>query len=59
MIPEFPNKPKGEFEVKFEYKNLHQSDIENDTILFKFIAKDRGGHVSDTVTTPTIVVLRR
>ncbi|MEJ7738307.1 MAG: hypothetical protein WKF97_12835 [Chitinophagaceae bacterium] len=59
-IPEFPDKNKGEFEVKFQSASyLRQSDIENDTILFKFIAKDRGGNNSDTVSTEKIVVLRQ
>lgn len=59
IIPDFPDKNIGEFEVKFEYANyLHQSDIENDSIFFKIVAKDRSGNVSDTITTETIVILR-
>jgi len=60
IIPEFPDKNKGELEVKYNWTTyLHQSDVENDTIFFKFVAKDRGGHVSDTVTSEQIVVLRQ
>lgn len=60
IIPDFPNKGKGEFEIKFDGpRYLRQSDIENDSILFRFVAKDRGGNVSDTITTGTIVVLRQ
>ncbi len=60
IIPDFPDKNRGELEVKFESATyLRQSDIENDTILFKFIAKDRGGNTSDTVSTERIVILRQ
>lgn len=60
IIPKFPEKSTGEFEVKFEWaQDLHESDIENDTIMFKFVAKDRKGNVSDTVSTDRIVVLYR
>lgn len=58
IIPKFPEKVKGEFDVAFKYAYLHQSDVENDTIIFKFIAKDRGGHTSDTVATEKIVILK-
>lgn len=59
-IPKFPEKSKGEFDVSFQWANyLHQSDLENDTILFKFVVKDRKGNVSDTVSTDRIVILRR
>jgi hypothetical protein len=60
IIPKFPEKVKGEFDVNFNWANyLHQSDIENDTIMFKFVAKDRAGHTSDTVSTERIVILRQ
>jgi hypothetical protein len=60
MIPKFPEKVKGEFDVSFDWANyLHQSDIENDTIMFKFVAKDRGGHISDTISTEKIVILKQ
>ena len=58
MIPKFPEKVKGEFDVAFNYNYLHQSDIENDTVIFKFVAKDRAGHKSDTVVTGKIVILK-
>lgn len=57
-IPEFPKKIQGQFEVKLGYGYLHQSDIENDTIILRFIAKDNAGNISDTVTTGKIVVLK-
>lgn len=58
LIPEFPDKNKGEITVKFDWNYLHQSDTENDTIALKFVAKDRGGNSSDTVTTNKIVILK-
>lgn len=59
IIPAFPSKSHGEFEVKFEWANyLHQSDIENDTITFKFVAKDNAGNISDTIATDKIVILK-
>ena len=60
IIPKFPEKVKGEFDVTFDWaKYLHQSDFENDTIIFKFVAKDGGGHTSDTVSTEKIVILKQ
>ena len=60
MIPKFPEKVKGEFDVSFDWaKYLHQSDFENDTIILKFVAKDRAGHISDTVSTDQIVILKQ
>lgn len=60
IIPKFPEKVKGEFNVSFDWATyLHQSDIENDTIIFRFVAKDRAGHISDTVNTEKIVILKQ
>ncbi len=56
-IPSYPNVPKGQFEYKLDWGTyLHQSDQENDTVVFKLAAIDAGGHSSDTITTPKIVV---
>jgi hypothetical protein len=56
-IPQFPNVAKGQFEYKLDWGNyLHQSDAENDTIVFKFAAIDAAGISSDTIITPKIVV---
>lgn len=57
-IPNFPDKPSAEFDFTEDWATyLHQSDAENDTIVFKFAAIDRAGNSSDTITTPKIVVL--
>ncbi len=58
-IPTFPKEMKGQFQVQLPWQYLHQSDIENDTIVLKFVAKDNGGHISDTITTGKIVILKR
>jgi hypothetical protein len=56
-IPTFPNQQKGQFEFTQEWANyLHQSDTENDTIVFKFAAIDAHGNSSDTITSPKVVV---
>ncbi|MFI5154058.1 MAG: hypothetical protein ACHQET_12035 [Chitinophagales bacterium] len=56
-IPQFPDQNQGEFVFTLDYSYLHQSDTENDTILFKFAAIDRVGKSSDTISTGKIVVL--
>jgi hypothetical protein len=56
-IPQFPNVAKGQFEYKLDWGTyLHQSDEENDTVVFKFAAIDAKGNSSDTITSPKIVV---
>lgn len=56
-IPQFPNQQKGQFEFSLDWGNyLHQSDIENDTIVFKFAAIDKAGNSSDTIVSPQIIV---
>ena len=56
-IPQFPNQQKGQFEFSLDWANyLHQSDTENDTIVFKFAAIDKAGNSSDTITSPKIIV---
>ncbi len=57
-LPDFPNKDKGELEIRLNYNFLHKSDIENDTILFKFVAVDRAGNKSDTLTSDKFVILK-
>jgi hypothetical protein len=56
-FPNFPNQQKGQFEFTQDWADyLHQSDTENDTIVFKFAAIDAHGNSSDTITSPKIVV---
>jgi hypothetical protein len=57
-IPQFPNQQKGQFEFNADWATyLHQSDTENDTIVFKFAAVDKAGNSSDTITSPKIIVI--
>ncbi len=57
-IPQFPDQQKGEFQFSLDWATyLHQSDLENDTIVFKFAAIDRKGISSDTIVSPKIVVI--
>ena|SRR5215203_2054549 len=58
-IPDFTDHNNGKFELKMDWKFLHKSDRENDTINFKFVAVDRAGNISDTVTSDQVVILRQ
>ncbi len=60
-IPDAPNTKDGTVRVDLDYQNYlvsATSPIENDTLVLKFALKDKANHVSDTVTTGTIVVIR-
>ena len=58
-IPKFPNKSLGEMQLNLKYSDLHKSSIENDTIKLRFVATDKAGHRSDTLTTDRLVILYR
>ena len=68
-IPGFPatKNLKGNFDISLAYGfNLGVPPIrepacahQNDTCVFKFWAKDLSGHVSDTLTGPTIIMIHR
>lgn len=58
-VPEFSDHHKGEFQLQLEWRNLHLSDRENDTINFKFEVMDRAGNVSDAVLSDQVVILRQ
>jgi hypothetical protein len=70
-IPDFPNYDKGEIDINMNYQNdlvsaatpppiqgSNPSVPQPDTLLIKFWIHDKAGHVSDTVTTGKIVVMR-
>jgi len=70
-IPDFPNTTKGEINVNMDYygditlqldairiPGSNPSRNEPDTMNFKFVAKDKGGHYSDTVSLNNIIVIR-
>lgn len=65
-IPEFPNKSNGEIILSFSYEQLKSANpapslggglYESDSLLYKFILKDRAKNISDTVS-KLIVILR-
>lgn len=68
-VPEFPNQSRGEIIVNLDYTSYLQtanpriripgsnpSRFEPDTILLKFVLKDKAGNKSDTVIVDDIVV---
>ena len=55
-LPVFPSKENGEISFQLPYDFLKESQIEHDTILFRFAVEDRAGNKSDTVTTDRIVI---
>ena len=63
-MPEFPEKKSGEIElrmIRFNYYkeiNTNQGgNDKNDTLIFRIAVKDKGGNVSDTVTSAPIILL--
>lgn len=67
-IPTFPDTQKGEFEVNFRYTfdltvglipipipGTNPQQNEPDTMVLKFVARDKAGNKSDTVATNVIV----
>ena len=69
-IPFFPNTSKGEFFVSLDYRTLtlnltairiigsNPARNEPDTLNLKFIAKDKAGNKSDTVTVDNVIITR-
>ena len=70
-IPDFPQTTKGQININMDYygdltlqlnsiriPGSNPSKNEPDTMTFKFVAKDKGGNYSDTVTLNDIIVIR-
>ena len=70
-IPKFPATKKGEFEVTLEYQfglifglsplriiGSNPAQNEPDTLNLKFVARDKAGNKSDTLTVENIIVRR-
>lgn len=70
-IPKFPATKKGEFEVTLEYQfglifglsplriiGSNPAQNEPDTLNLKFVARDKAGNKSDTLTVEKIIVRR-
>ena len=58
ILPKFPKEVEGQIQVYLKYTDLHRSDIENDTVVMRFVAYDKAMHKSDTATSEKIVVLK-
>ena len=70
QVPTFPNKSKGVIELNLKYQNHLVSatnppssggtppNLHDDTLMLKFALRDKGKHISDTVTIGPIFVVR-
>lgn len=70
QVPSFPDRSRGVIELQLKYQNHLLSainppssggtppNLHDDTLIFKFALRDRGKHISDTVTTDPIVIVR-
>jgi hypothetical protein len=63
-LPDFPDKTKGEIELRLDhflyYKEIADNRPgvdKNDTLIIRFVLKDRAGNVSDTAVSGQIVLL--
>lgn len=70
VIPSYPDTKKGDFIVDLNYISIESAitppiipgsnpqQRESDTLLVKFLARDRAGNKSDTVTSGRVIVIR-
>lgn len=70
QVPAFPDRSKGIIELELKYQNHLLSainppssggnppNLHDDTLIFKFALRDKAKHISDTVTTGPIVIVR-
>jgi hypothetical protein len=70
QVPAFPNKSKGVIELNLKYQNHLVSatnppssggtppNLHDDTLMMMFALRDKGKHISDTVTIGPIFVVR-
>lgn len=65
-LPAFPlsKNLKGDLTVNFQnnlvdpsYQNIAPQCQQNDTAIFRFAIKDKAQHISDTISTPPIVII--
>jgi hypothetical protein len=60
-VPEFTTAQRGEIDLRLDYQNYLVSALnptEDDTLIIRFVLRDKAGNVSDTVSAGTIVVQR-
>jgi hypothetical protein len=57
-VPTFPSakNQKGTIDVTLNYTDIEPKCQANDTTIFRFALKDLANHVSDTVSSPTIIL---
>ncbi|HKH61659.1 MAG TPA: hypothetical protein VKA49_12550 [Flavitalea sp.] len=69
QVPDFPDRSRGVIELQLKYQNHLLSainppshgnppNLDDDTLIFKFVLQDKAKHTSDTVTTEPIVIVR-
>ncbi|MGB8195323.1 MAG: hypothetical protein WCF67_25550 [Chitinophagaceae bacterium] len=69
LVPTFPKNTQGEVQVLLDHTIHLESAInppkdpvtgknQNDTLMLKFVLRDKAGNLSDTVTAGPVVVLR-
>ena len=70
QVPAFPDRSRGIIELELKYQNHLLSainppssggsppNLHDDTLVFKFVLRDKAKHLSDTVTTGQIVIVR-
>ena len=58
LVPHFPDETQGEYDLQLPWLFLHKSYTENDSIILRFVAVDRGNNKSDTVSSSRIVILK-
>jgi hypothetical protein len=58
-IPSFPTtkNEKGDILVNFRNIDIAPKCDRNDTAIFRFVIKDKAGHVSDTASSPNIIII--
>jgi hypothetical protein len=58
-IPKFPTSKneKGDILVTFDYAYISPQCQRNDTAVFRFAIKDKANHMSDTVSSPPIIIV--
>ena len=70
QVPSFPDRSRGVIELQLKYQNHLLSainppssggtppNLHDDTLIFKFALRDKAKHISDTVTTDPIIIVR-
>lgn len=58
VIPNFPERKKGEMLITLEYNTfLDEDPSDSDTMYFKIVVEDKAGNQSDTLVTPSVIAV--